>query len=226
MKNPLDKPTVESVSKDIQEVMKTADNPLLVAANLREVIHGLSETRSQPIDNVLWVPISKVQANDYNPNSVANQEMRLLHKSIAHDGYTQPVVTIYDPSIDKYVIVDGFHRYSIMRGFEDIQKSTKSMLPVVVIAKDINDRMASTVRHNRARGKHSVDGMANMVFKMLDNGWEDHEICNELGMEAEELLRLKHITGFSKLFDDVEYRKSWVTRRQIKLAKEHDNEAI
>lgn len=177
--------------------------------------------KEQPIDKVLRVPIEKVYANDYNPNSVAPIEMKLLYVSILHDGYTQPVVTIYDKDKDRYIIVDGFHRYSVMKLNKDIYDLNGGLLPIVVIEKDINDRMASTVRHNRARGKHSVNGMSNMVFKMLENGWNDEDICNELGMEAEELLRLKHITGFSKLFKDVEYKKSWVTRNQIKYAKEN-----
>jgi len=171
---------------------------------------------NDPVDNVKRVPLDKVVANDYNPNRVAKRELALLHTSISHDGYTMPVVTIYDPAIDKYVIVDGFHRYFIMKSYKDIYEHNNGMLPIVVIDKDINDRMASTVRHNRARGEHSIDGMGLMVFKMLDNGWSDTDICNELGLEAEELLRLKHVTGFSKLFDDVEYRKSWESRYQIK----------
>ena len=174
---------------------------------------------SQPVAKVQWIPIDKVVANDYNPNSVATNEMKLLYTSIKHDGYTQPVVAIHDKEQDKYVIVDGFHRYLVMRTYKDIQESTDSHLPVVVISSDINDRMASTVRHNRARGKHSMDGMASMVFKMLDNGWEDAKICNELGLEVEELIRLKHITGFSKLFENVEYKKSWETNKQLKIIK-------
>jgi hypothetical protein len=143
--------------------------------------------------------------------------MKLLHTSISHDGYTQPVVTVYDPEADRYVIVDGFHRYTTMRVHEDIREKCHGLLPIVVIDKDINDRMASTVRHNRARGKHSVSGMASMVFSMLENGWDDAAICAELGLEPDELLRLKHVTGFSKLFEDIEYRKSWETRDQIKM---------
>jgi hypothetical protein len=177
---------------------------------------------NDPVSNVRWVPIEKVVANDYNPNSVAKNEMRLLYISILHDGYTQPIVTYYDASQDRYIIVDGFHRYSICQTYKDIAERTGNRVPIVVIDKPINDRMASTVRHNRARGKHSVDGMANMVFTMLDNGWEDAAICNELGLEVEELVRLKHITGFSKLFEDVEYSKAWETARQIKLRKDYD----
>lgn len=177
-----------------------------------------------PISNVQWIPIEKVQANDYNPNSVAKVEMGLLYTSIKHDGYTQPVVTIYDKEHDKYIIVDGFHRYFICKTYKDISESTGGRLPCVVIDKDINDRMASTVRHNRARGKHSIAGMSTMVFKMLDNGWTDEAICNELGMEAEEVLRLKHITGFSKLFENTEYKKAWESKLQVRARIDHNKQ--
>lgn len=174
-----------------------------------------------PIAHLQWVPLEKVEANDYNPNSVAKNEMELLYTSIKHDGYTQPIVTIYDKDRDKYVIVDGFHRHLVMKTREDIRESTGGLLPIVVLRKDINDRMASTVRHNRARGKHAVTGMASMVFSMLNNGWQDEQICKEIGLEAEELIRLKHITGFSKLFKNIEYNKSWETKRQIEAKNEY-----
>lgn len=197
---------------------KAAEDPLAFIEALREFISKeLSPLSSQPVDRVRWVPIEKVEPNDYNPNSVARKEMGLLYVSIKHDGYTQPVVTIYDEERGKYVIVDGFHRYFIAKTQADIRERNKGLLPIVVIEKTINDRMAATVRHNRARGEHSVTGMSNMVFSMLENGWSDAGICNELGMEPEELLKLKHITGFSKLFDEVDYRKAWETKHQILL---------
>jgi len=204
------------------EAFNEAEDKVKFVHELRGFIHKvLSPVSSQPIDFVRWVPIDKVQPNDYNPNSVAKIEMGLLYKSIKHDGYTQPVVTIYDEQTDKYIIVDGFHRYFTCKNNPDIYERNHGLLPIVVIEKDINERMAATVRHNRARGAHSVTGMSNMVFQMLENGWKDEEICNHLGMEAEEILKLKHLTGFSKLFADAEYRKSWQTKRQIKLAKEY-----
>lgn len=189
---------------------------------IRTFIHeNLSSLSSQPVDLIRWMPIDSVCPNDYNPNSVAKVEMKLLYTSILHDGYTQPIVTVYDPDKKKYVIVDGFHRYYTCLVNQDIRDRNHGLVPIVVIDKDINDRMASTVRHNRARGKHSVDGMANMVFSMLENGWEDHDICNELGMESEELLRLKHITGFSKLFEGISYQKAWKTKNQILEEKKY-----
>ncbi|MAF42995.1 MAG: chromosome partitioning protein ParB [Parcubacteria group bacterium] len=173
---------------------------------------------AHPVDSVIWVSVDEVEANDYNPNSVAGKELQLLYTSISHDGYTQPIVTVKDKK--KYVIVDGFHRYFVCKNNPDILKSTHGKVPIVVLDKTINDRMASTVRHNRARGKHSVDGMSNMVFSMLDNGWKDEDVCNELGMEPDELLRLKHITGFSKLFENAEYNKAWVTKHQLLIKKQ------
>lgn len=208
----------------LRQAFQDAEDKPAFLAELRQVLHELSPYATQPVDFVRWVPISQVQANDYNPNSVAKTEMRLLYVSIEHDGYTQPVVTVYDEDTGKYVIVDGFHRYFVMKTNADIMERTGGYLPIVVLEKDINDRMASTVRHNRARGKHSIDGMSSMVFDMLDNGWQDADICNELGMEPEELLRLKHITGFSKLFKDVEYNRAWKTRNQIRLEQQWKQE--
>lgn len=190
---------------------------------ISEYLHEKLSPVKQPINKVLWIPIEKVEPNDYNPNAVANKEMKLLYTSILHDGYTQPIVTIWDEEKQKYIIVDGFHRYFTCKTQEDILERNKGHVPIVVIEKDINDRMASTVRHNRARGEHSITGMGNMVFELLQNGWTDSEICNHLGMEAEEILKLKHITGFSKLFEDSEYQKSWETKRMIKLRLEYNN---
>jgi ParB-like chromosome segregation protein Spo0J len=174
-----------------------------------------------------WIPLEKVQANDYNPNSVATNEMRLLYTSIKEDGYTQPVVTFYDKELDKYIIVDGFHRHLTMKLNADIYELYQGLLPCVVIEKDINQRMASTVRHNRARGKHAVTGMSNMVMQMLLNGMSDDEVCNKIGLEADELIRLKHLTGFSKLFKDVEYKKSWkndmMLKEELKYRKSNEN---
>jgi len=184
-----------------------------------------------PVGRVQWIHISNVRANGYNPNSVANQEMRLLHTSISEDGYTQPVVAIEDDEQPgQYVIVDGFHRYTTMRLYSDIYESTGGYLPVVVLDKPIADRIASTVRHNRARGKHSVAGMSNLVFQMLTEGESDESICAKIGLEAEELIRLKHVTGFSKLYADAEYGPAILTKTQMEIrrdyAAEHPEEKI
>lgn len=182
--------------------------------------------KDQPIFSVKWIPVEKVFANNYNPNSVATQEMKLLYRSVKADGYTQPVVTIYDNIKARYVIVDGFHRYSIMRRYRDIYAMCEGKLPCVVLeGKTMNDLMASTVRHNRARGKHSVAGMSNIVMEMLINGASDLEICNELGLEAEELVRLKHITGYAKLYEHSTFSRAAISENQAqelaKYQKEH-----
>ena len=216
----------QSLKDILRDSVNKADDKIEFLNELKGFIHNELSPIRQPVDWVRWVPVSKVQANDYNPNSVATTEMRLLYTSILHDGYTQPVVTVYDDSIDKYVIIDGFHRYLTCRENQDIQDRNGGTLPIVVLDKSMNDRMASTVRHNRARGKHSVSGMSSMVFSMLNDGWDDSDICNELGMESEELLRLKHITGFSKLFEDTEYKKAWKTKYQIKLKKQLKDEGV
>ena len=151
------------------------------------------------------VSIDKVVANNYNPNKVAKPEMELLYKSILEDGLTMPVVTFYDEKIDKYVIVDGFHRYTIVK---DYFKS--DVVVISVIDKDIKQRMASTVRHNRARGVHKVDLQADMVVDLLKKGWNDNDISKELGMTLEEVLRLKQQTGIAELFKDRTHSKSWI----------------
>jgi len=185
-----------------------------------------------PVATVEWVHIDRISANDYNPNSVAYHEMRLLHTSIEQDGYTHPIVAIRDDNSDpvRYVIVDGFHRYTVARNYADIRDPRSSYLPVVVLDKSIADRIASTVRHNRARGKHSVAGMGNLVFQLLREGRSDAEICNDVGLEAEELARLKHITGYSKLYADAPYSRPVLTSAQLaaKAAyrKEHPDEPI
>lgn len=162
-----------------------------------------------PVYNVLSIPVEKIQANAYNPNSVASPEMKLLYESILNDGYTMPIVCYYLPEVDKYEIVDGFHRYTIINKHKDIYERENGKLPVVVIDKDISNRMASTIRHNRARGSHSVDLMSNIVAELLEMGKSDKWIAKHLGMDADELLRLKQITGLASLFKDKEFSKSW-----------------
>lgn len=174
-----------------------------------------------PVAKVLWVPIEKVRANAWNPNKVAPVEMHLLYVSIKADGFTQPIVTIRDDEHDVWIVVDGFHRYSILRTHKDVAESTGGLAPIVVISGDSNALKASTIRHNRARGKHGIQNMAQIVFDMLDNGWDEAEVCAELGMSADEIVRLKHVTGFSKLFDDVEYRRAWETKRMAHLRREY-----
>ncbi len=219
------------IDPEIQAVINKA-NELNRSAYIALRDTGILKSE-MPVGAVQWIHISQVRANDYNPNAVAGQEMRLLHTSISEDGYTQPVVAMWDPTVELYIIVDGFHRYTTMRMFADIADATSGYLPVVVLEKDIADRIASTVRHNRARGKHSVAGMGNLVFQMLEQGESDSDIIGKLGLDPEELMRLKHITGYSKLYGpDTQPRYSNVllTGSQMKAKaeykKEHPDEPV
>lgn len=157
-----------------------------------------------PVYNVIAVPIDKIEANNYNPNSVAKREMELLYQSIKCDGYTMPVVCFYDSDRDKYIIVDGFHRYTIMLTRKDIFERENGLLPVSVIEKDISDRMASTIRHNRARGKHAVELQASLVT-MLKDGWSELKIMKELGMTLEEVQRLIGLRGIASEIEGIPY---------------------
>lgn len=187
---------------------------------LTKAIYDKSPMKHNPVANVRFVDINDIEPNDYNPNAVAKQEMKLLHTSIKHDGYTQPTVTIFDEDKQKYIIVDGFHRYYVMKTFTDIFNLNDGKLPVVVIEKDINDRMASTIRHNRARGKHSLTGMGHIVMSMVANGVSDSDICNELGLEPDELVRLKHTTGVAKLFERSNFSR--VGKDGYQIEREYD----
>jgi len=162
-----------------------------------------------PVYNVIRVPIEKIQANSYNPNKVSPPEMKLLIKSILEDGYTMPTVCYYLSEEDKYEIVDGFHRYLSMKECPEIAEREKNCLPVSVIDKPLSQRMASTIRHNRARGAHSIDLMVDIVGKLKEAGLSDEWIINNIGMDADELLRLKQISGLAALFADREFSKAW-----------------
>ncbi len=157
-----------------------------------------------PVYNVIAVPIEKIEANDYNPNHVAKREMDLLYQSIKCDGYTMPVVCFHDKENDKYILVDGYHRHLVMMLHKDIHEREKGLLPVSVINKDIKDRMASTVRHNRARGKHEVELQASLVA-MLKSGWDELKIMKELGMTLEEVQRLIGLKGIVSEIKGIPY---------------------
>lgn len=157
-----------------------------------------------PVYNIKKVPLEKIEANDYNPNKVASKEMELLYLSIKEDGYTMPIVCFYDDKKDKYIIVDGFHRHMIMKLHKDIFNREGGCIPVSVIEKNIDDRMASTIRHNRARGKHDVELQSNIVG-MLKQGWSEKDIMKKLGMSYDEVQRLLGIMGIASEIQGVEY---------------------
>jgi ParB-like chromosome segregation protein Spo0J len=159
---------------------------------------------SFPCLNVKLVPIEKIVANDYNPNKVATPEMKLLKLSIELDGVTMPIVTYYDKEKDIYFVVDGFHRYTILKDYLH-----SDVAPVVTIDKPIDERMGSTIRHNRARGTHQIRSMSDIVLELSKQNWEDDKICKYLGMELDEVIKLKQITGLKEAFANHEFSKSW-----------------
>lgn len=162
-----------------------------------------------PVYDVKRIPIEKIQANAYNPNAVAPPEMKLLYTSIKEDGYTMPIVCYYLSDSDTYEIVDGYHRYTVMKTHKDIYDREEGCLPVVVIDKPLSERMASTIRHNRARGSHDIELMTNIVAELVEAGMSDRWILKNIGMDADELLRLKQISGLASLFKDKEFSKAW-----------------
>lgn len=164
---------------------------------------------TSPVYDVRAVPVEKLRANAYNPNSVAPPEMKLLEKSIWEDGYTQPIVAYYLADEDVYEIVDGFHRYTVMLTSKRIREREGGLIPVVTIDRPLSDRMASTIRHNRARGSHSIELMTSIVADLVDSGMSDAWIMKNIGMDADELLRLKQISGLASLFADREFSQAW-----------------
>lgn len=157
-----------------------------------------------PVMNVKMVDINKVIANDYNPNKVAPPEMKLLKHSIEEDGYTQPIVTYYDSENDIYIVVDGFHRYKCAKEYFHLKE-----IPVVTINKDLSNRMASTIRHNRARGTHQIIDMSKIVIDLTNHGWSEKQIAEHLGMELDEIIRLKQVSGLKEAFANHVFSKSW-----------------
>ncbi len=160
-----------------------------------------------PVYNIKAIPIEHIHANAYNPNHVAPPEMKLLYESIKQDGYTMPIV-VYPLGDGEYEIVDGYHRYTTMLLHRDIYEREGGMLPCSVIDKDVSNRMASTIRHNRARGSHSIELMMNIVGELKKAGMSDAWIMKEIGMDADELLRFKQLSGLAELFRDREYSQS------------------
>jgi ParB-like chromosome segregation protein Spo0J len=193
------------------ESCETLQGKVDLINDLRLVIHTLSPFNTEPVDFVKWVRNTEVFANDYNPNSVAPVEMELLRVSIEADGYTQPIVSM--PDVEKgYEVVDGFHRHRVGKECPDIQSRVHGYLPLVQIRQsqeDKGDRMASTIRHNRARGKHKVESMSEIVVELKRRFWTDEKIAKELGMESDEVLRLQQITGLASLFAGDEFSEAW-----------------
>jgi len=177
---------------------------------IKQELHEHSPFRHEPTDCVIWVPADEVEANDYNPNIVAPPEMRLLKLSILEDGYTQPIVAYRDN--DHYEVIDGFHRNRIGKESKEVRGRIKEHLPLTIINAEREgrcDRIAATIRHNRARGKHQVGGMSDIVQELSRRNWGEKRIAKELGMEPDEVLRLKQITGLAEMFANEEFSEAW-----------------
>lgn len=178
--------------------------------NIRIALHGYSPFKKEPVDCVLWIDSEKIKANDYNPNTVAPPEMELLKHSILEDGYTQPIVSWRNNG--HYEVVDGFHRNRVGREFPEVKERINGYLPLTIVNDerlDRGDRIAATIRHNRARGKHRVDAMADIVVELKRRNWSEEKIAKNLGMDADEVLRLCQVTGMAEAFGDVDFSKSW-----------------
>lgn len=199
---------IDSIIKDISNM--DLDEKVKYINEIKLKLHEISPFKDEPVDCVLWVKNELVHANDYNPNSVAPPEMELLRLSISSDGYTQPIVSM--PHDGKFEVVDGFHRHRVGKECIDIQSRVKGYLPLVQIRSsqlDKSDRMAATIRHNRARGEHKVESMAEIVVELKRRFWSDEKIAKELGMDSDEVLRLTQVTGLAGIFADQEFSQAW-----------------
>lgn len=201
----------EDLINSLRDIEKMDLHSKIEAINaIKSYLHSVSPFSSEPVDCVLWVKTDDVEANDYNPNSVAPPEMKLLQLSISEDGYTQPVVTWQRE--DMREVVDGFHRTRVAKECEDIRKRVHGYVPVVTINEsqlDKGDRMSSTIRHNRARGKHKIDSMSEIVVDLKKRNWSDEKIAKNLGMDADEVLRLCQVSGLAEMFKDHEFSQAW-----------------
>lgn len=201
----------ELIEKMLQELGNLDIDARVEAINsIKQALRKVTPFPDEPVDCVTWVKEELVIANDYNPNTVAPPEMQLLHTSIQEDGYTQPIVVYQHDGI--YEVVDGFHRNRVGKEYKDIHDRIHGYLPVTIINDDRHDkadRIASTIRHNRARGKHRVEAMSDIVLELKRRNWSDNKIAKELGMDADEVLRLTQITGLAEMFADKDFSEAW-----------------
>lgn len=212
--------TLEQVRQGITALIDRDDlhKTVEILNQLKLHIHSLSPFKNEPVDCVIWVPNERVQANSYNPNSVAPPEMELLKTSIVQDGYTQPIVA-WDQT-DRFEVVDGFHRNRVGKECEEVRHRVHGFLPLVVInteRQELDDRMVSTIRHNRARGKHNVDSMSDIVVELKRRNWTDSKITKNLGMDVDEVLRLCQVSGLTEMFKDADFSSSWQTAAQANV---------
>ena len=201
---------IDDLTSELLEELKPLSETERIDAlnNIRQQLHKTSPFKNEPCDCILWIRQENIRANEYNPNHVATPEMKLLYESIKSDGYTMPIVT-YDLKDGNREIVDGFHRNRIGREHTDIKKRLHGYLPVSTIDKPDDERIGSTIRHNRARGTHGIRPMSDIVLDLSRQGWDDAKICEKLGMELDEVIRLKQITGLKDAFMNHEFSRSW-----------------
>lgn len=177
----------------------------------RIAIHSVSPFREEPVDCVLWVEGNHITPNDYNPNNVAPPEKRLLLKSIEADGFTQPIVVVHSTE-EEYEIIDGFHRHELGKSKPSLRSRLKGYLPITCLQRERHERMAATIRHNRARGRHQIHAMSEIVRELSLLGWSEEKIGKDLGMDSDEVLRLKQINGLQELFADRRFSKAWTVK--------------
>jgi len=214
--------TIEELESGIEGLASLPIDERIEAINRLMAAIGKVHPNADPVSSVRWVPAEMVVANEYNPNSVMPPEMRLLYRSIKEDGYTQPIVVFWDEERQRYIVVDGFHRNRIGKEYRDIRERTHGYLPIVIISKSLAERMASTIRHNRARGKHAVEGMVDLVVALVNEGLSDEQIGMQLGMDADEVWRLKQTSGIPALFARRSYSRSWVLAPEEVKASESE----
>jgi ParB-like chromosome segregation protein Spo0J len=203
----------QTLAVDIAQLPE--DEAIEVLNQIKLLLHAVSPQKEEPVDCVLWVKSDEVEGNTYNPNKFAPPEMKLLALSIKSDGYTQPIVV--HPEGSGYEVVDGFHRHRVGKENKEVKKRTRGYLPVTVIRPDrdgYSDRVAATIRHNRARGKHQVAAMSDIVKDLVRRNHSDAWIARELGMEPDEVLRLKQISGLAELFADRAFSEAWEIKEE------------
>lgn len=203
----------QRLTQEIKHFLSELPEEERIAAinEFRMAIHRVSPFREEPVDCVLWVKNEAISPNDYNPNNVAPPEKKLLLKSIETDGFTQPIVVVQSTD-EVYEIVDGFHRHELGTGKPSLHSRLKGYLPVACLQGDRHERMAATIRHNRARGRHQIHAMSEIVRELAQLGWSDEKMGKELGMDSDEVLRLKQINGLQELFADRRFSKAWTVK--------------
>jgi ParB-like chromosome segregation protein Spo0J len=215
-------PLINQINEWCEAMKRLPLNEQVAVLNdARKIIHEAGPFKNEPVDCIFWVKSDNIEANDYNPNSVAPPEMELLRVSIASDGYTQPIVSWLRDGV--FEVVDGFHRNRVGREYAEVRERINGYLPVTVInheRQDRNDRIASTIRHNRARGKHAVSAMSDIVIELKRRNWSDAKIGRELGMDPDEVLRLSQISGLAEMFQDREFTEAWEAADPLAINEE------